>query len=170
MGMTARPDTGFPASATNPSETLNRSLSLWNSLTIGFVTITPGYQVIIRDTSFTASHIVAVSGTFPLYITCGVANYLYAQTRLPLCAQATSFPLVAAVVGPMFILPNVRLNEWGHTSGPNYLNRHQCRIKAGLLMDPVRNELNEFSHASGNLLSYGVTPEDLTMTERDVIE
>ncbi|MBS0181113.1 MAG: methane monooxygenase/ammonia monooxygenase subunit C [Nitrospira sp.] len=72
------------------------------------------HQVIIRDTSFTASHIVAFYGTFPLYITCGVASYLYAQTRLPLYAQATSFPLVAAVVGPMFILPNVGLNEWGH--------------------------------------------------------
>ncbi|MFO0699758.1 MAG: methane monooxygenase/ammonia monooxygenase subunit C [Nitrospira sp.] len=52
--------------------------------------------------------------TFPLYITCGVSSYLYAQTRLPLYSQATSFPLVAAVVGPMFILPNVGLNEWGH--------------------------------------------------------
>ena len=72
------------------------------------------HQVIIRDTSFTASHIVAFYGTFPLYITCGVASYLYAQTRLPLYAQATSFPLVAAIVGPMFILPNVGLNEWGH--------------------------------------------------------
>ncbi|MDH4154053.1 MAG: methane monooxygenase/ammonia monooxygenase subunit C, partial [Nitrospira sp.] len=72
------------------------------------------HQVIIRDTSFTASHIVAFYGTFPLYITCGVSSYLYAQTRLPLYSQATSFPLVAAVVGPMFILPNVGLNEWGH--------------------------------------------------------
>jgi methane monooxygenase/ammonia monooxygenase subunit C len=72
------------------------------------------HQVIIRDTSFTASHIVAFYGTFPLYITCGVSSYLYAQTRLPLYNQATSFPLVAAVVGPMFILPNVGLNEWGH--------------------------------------------------------
>jgi methane/ammonia monooxygenase subunit C len=43
-----------------------------------------------------------------------VASYLYAQTRLPLYSQATSFPLVAAVVGPMMILPNVGLNEWGH--------------------------------------------------------
>jgi hypothetical protein len=57
------------------------------------------HQVIIRDTSFTASHIVAFYGTFPLYITCGVSSYLYAQTRLPLYSQATSFPLVAAVVG-----------------------------------------------------------------------
>ena len=38
------------------------------------------HQVIIRDTSFTASHIVAFSGTFPLYITCGVSSYLYARS------------------------------------------------------------------------------------------
>ena len=44
MGMTKRPDTGLPASATRPSETLHRSLSLRNSFTIGFVTITPGYR------------------------------------------------------------------------------------------------------------------------------
>ena len=36
------------------------------------------------------------------------------RDRLPLYNQATSFALVAAVVGPMFILPNVGLNEWGH--------------------------------------------------------
>ena len=41
MGMTERPDTGFAASATSPSETFNRSLSLWNSLTIGFATMSP---------------------------------------------------------------------------------------------------------------------------------
>ena len=31
------------------------------------------HQVIIRDTSFTASHIIAFYFTFPLYITCGVS-------------------------------------------------------------------------------------------------
>lgn len=75
------------------------------------------HQVIIRDTSFTASHSVAFYSTFPLYLTCGVVSYLYAQTRLPLYTQVTSFPLVAAVVGPIFILPNVGLNEWGMRSG-----------------------------------------------------
>jgi hypothetical protein len=124
--------------------------------------------VIIWDTSFTASYIVTFYGTFPLYIACGVASYLCAQTRLPLYAQSTFFPLVTAVVGPMFILPNVRLKEWGHTSGPNHLNRHQCCIKTGLLMGPVRKELNDFPTHRG-LLSYGAKPQDLTMTERDVI-
>ncbi|MEO6307233.1 MAG: bacterial ammonia monooxygenase, subunit AmoC, partial [Nitrospiraceae bacterium] len=72
------------------------------------------HQVIIRDTSFTASHIIAFYFTFPLYITCGVASYLYAMTRLPQFSKAVSFPLVGAIVGPMMILPNVGLNEWGH--------------------------------------------------------
>ncbi len=91
------------------------------------------HQVIIRDTSFTASHIVAFYGTFPLYITCGVSSYLYAQTRLPLYSQATSFPLVAAVVGPMFILPNVGLNEWGHAFW--FVDEAVCRTVALGLRD-----------------------------------
>jgi hypothetical protein len=37
MGMIERPDTGFPASALSPPETLNHSLSLRNILTTGFV-------------------------------------------------------------------------------------------------------------------------------------
>ena len=72
------------------------------------------HQVIIRDTSFTASHIIAFYFTFPLYITCGQAVWLYAMTRLPQFSKGVSFPLVGAIVGPMMILPNVGLNEWGH--------------------------------------------------------
>jgi methane monooxygenase/ammonia monooxygenase subunit C len=72
------------------------------------------HQVIIRDTSFTASHIIAFYFTFPLYITCGQAVWLYARTRLPQYSKGISFPLVGAIVGPMMILPNVGLNEWGH--------------------------------------------------------
>jgi methane/ammonia monooxygenase subunit C len=49
-----------------------------------------------------------------LYNTCGVASYLSAMTRLPQFSKAVSFPLVGAIVGPMMILPNVGLNEWGH--------------------------------------------------------
>src|SRR4026208_883869 len=35
------PDTVVPASATSPPETLSRNLTLWNSLTIGFATVSP---------------------------------------------------------------------------------------------------------------------------------
>ena len=72
------------------------------------------HQVIIRDTSFTPSHVVVFYGSFPMYIVCGVATYLYAMTRLPLYSRGTSFPLVMAIAGPLMILPNVGLNEWGH--------------------------------------------------------
>ena len=72
------------------------------------------HQVIIRDTSFTPSHVVVFYGSFPMYIVCGVASYLYAMTRLPLYSRGTSFPLVMAIAGPLMILPNVGLNEWGH--------------------------------------------------------
>ena len=34
--LTERANTGFPASATSPSETLIRSLILWNSFTVAF--------------------------------------------------------------------------------------------------------------------------------------
>ena len=72
------------------------------------------HQVIIRDTSFTPSHVVVFYGSFPMYIVCGISSYLYAITRLPQYSRGTSFPLVFAIAGPLMILPNVGLNEWGH--------------------------------------------------------
>src|SRR5438105_15631130 len=36
------------------------------------------------------------------------------MTRLPQYSKAISFPLVGVIVGPLMILPNVGLNEWGH--------------------------------------------------------
>ena len=62
------------------------------------------HQVTVRDTDFTPSHIVLFYGTF-----------LYARTRLPQFAENISIPFLIAVVGPFMILPNVGLNEWGHT-------------------------------------------------------
>ena len=35
------PETDLPATAASSPEKLNRSLSLWNSLTIGFATVSP---------------------------------------------------------------------------------------------------------------------------------
>lgn len=72
------------------------------------------HQTVIRDTSFTASHIVLFYGTIPLYIMLGVGALLYATTRLPKFAARTSVPLVLAVAGPFMILPNLGYNEWGH--------------------------------------------------------
>jgi len=40
---------------------------------------------------------------------------LYAKTRLPTYQQGNSIQYMVATVGPFMILPNVGLNEWGHT-------------------------------------------------------
>ena len=72
------------------------------------------HQVVMRDTSFTPSHIIEFYGAFPAFIVLGFATYMYAMTRLPLYAKGISYPLVIAVVGPMMVFPNVGYNEWGH--------------------------------------------------------
>jgi methane/ammonia monooxygenase subunit C len=72
------------------------------------------HQVVVRDTSFTPSHIIEFYGMFPMFICLGFASYTYAITRLPLFAKGVSWPLLIAVIGPMMVLPNVGYNEWGH--------------------------------------------------------
>jgi methane/ammonia monooxygenase subunit C len=73
------------------------------------------HQTIVRDTSFTASHILLFYGLFPLYIIVGVASLLYAYTRVPTFANRFSVVFILAIVGPFLLLPNVGYNEWGHT-------------------------------------------------------
>lgn len=72
------------------------------------------HQVVVRDTSFTPSHIILFYLTIPLYIILGVGSLLYATTRLPQFARAISIPFVIGVTGPFLILPNLGFNEWGH--------------------------------------------------------
>ena len=71
-------------------------------------------QVVVRDTSFTPSHIILFYGMFPMFICLGFASYTYAITRLPLYAKGLSIPLIIGVIGPMMVFPNVGFNEWGH--------------------------------------------------------
>jgi methane/ammonia monooxygenase subunit C len=72
------------------------------------------HQTVVRDTSFTPSHIVLFYGTMPLYVLFGVGSFLYAMTRIPAFAKNISVPFVLAVVGPFLILPNLGYNEWAH--------------------------------------------------------
>jgi methane/ammonia monooxygenase subunit C len=72
------------------------------------------HQTVVRDTSFTPSHIVLFYGTMPFYVLFGVGSFLYAMTRLPKFASNISIPFLIAVVGPFLILPNLGYNEWGH--------------------------------------------------------
>lgn len=72
------------------------------------------HQTVVRDTSFTPSHIILFYGTIPLYFVIGMGAFLYAMTRLPRYAARISIPLAIAVGGPFLILPNLGYNEWGH--------------------------------------------------------
>lgn len=73
------------------------------------------HQTVVRDTSFTPSHIVLFYMTFPMYIILGVAAYLYGRTRLPRFAARHSLPWIIAVAGPFMLLPVVGYNEWAHS-------------------------------------------------------
>jgi len=87
MGMTERPDTGFPASATRPSETLHRSLSLWNSFTLGFAMVSPVvglYAIIGVQTAVTGG------GWFTALVICLVMQLLVATVYAELSSQ---FPI-----------------------------------------------------------------------------
>jgi methane/ammonia monooxygenase subunit C len=72
------------------------------------------HQTVVRDTSFTPSHIPLFYGAMPLFVTFGVGAWIYAATRLPRFSKRISIPLTLAVVGPFLILPSLGLNEWGH--------------------------------------------------------
>jgi methane/ammonia monooxygenase subunit C len=73
------------------------------------------HQTVVRDTSFTPSHIMLFYGSFPLFIILGIAAYLYTRTRLPRFAARHSLPFVIAVAGPFMLLPVVGYNEWAHS-------------------------------------------------------
>ena len=73
------------------------------------------HQVAIRDTPFTANHIIEFYFNFPFYTLMGGSAWLYARTRLPLYAKGISLPLTLAVIGPFMIFVSVGFNEWGHT-------------------------------------------------------
>jgi len=73
------------------------------------------HQTIVRDTDFTPSHVIEFYLSYPVYIITGMAALLYAKTRLPHYQNGLVLQYLVAVVGPFMILPNVGLNEWGHT-------------------------------------------------------
>jgi methane/ammonia monooxygenase subunit C len=73
------------------------------------------HQVVIRDTDFTPTHIGLFYLCIPGLIIFGVASFLYAKTRLPMHNKQSLLALGVAIGGPVLIMPNVGLNEWGHT-------------------------------------------------------
>jgi methane/ammonia monooxygenase subunit C len=73
------------------------------------------HQTVVRDTSFTPSHIMLFYGSFPVYIILGITAYLYSRTRLPRFAARHSLPWLIAVAGPFMLLPVVGYNEFAHS-------------------------------------------------------
>lgn len=73
------------------------------------------HQVTVRDTDFTPTHIVLFYFGIPMFIMAGVVAFAYARTRLPQFANRLSLPFALVVAGPIMIMPNLGLNEWGHT-------------------------------------------------------
>jgi methane/ammonia monooxygenase subunit C len=73
------------------------------------------HQTVVRDTSFTPSHIILFYWAFPIYIILGITAYLYAMTRLPRFAARHSLPWLIGVAGPFMLLPVVAYNEWAHS-------------------------------------------------------
>ncbi|MEM7540770.1 MAG: methane monooxygenase/ammonia monooxygenase subunit C [Pseudomonadota bacterium] len=73
------------------------------------------HQVVIRDTDFTPTHVGLFYLLMPALIITGGGSYIFAKTRLPMHAKQHLLPLGVAIGGPILIMPNVGLNEWGHT-------------------------------------------------------
>jgi methane/ammonia monooxygenase subunit C len=109
-----------------PREELRRHFTHWVWLVMYGIAIYYGasyfteqdgtwHQTIVRDTDFTPSHIIEFYLSYPIYIITGVASFLYAKTRLPTYQKGLPLQYMVSVIGPFMILPNVGLNEWGHT-------------------------------------------------------
>lgn len=73
------------------------------------------HQTVVRDTSFTPSHIALFYWSMPIYIIVGITAYLYSRTRLPRFAARHSLPWLIAVAGPFMLLPVVGYNEFAHS-------------------------------------------------------
>lgn len=73
------------------------------------------HQVTIRDTDFTPTHIALFYFAIPLMAVGNILAFIWIHTRLPDFANRISVPFGLMVAGPILILPNLGLNEWGHT-------------------------------------------------------
>jgi methane/ammonia monooxygenase subunit C len=73
------------------------------------------HMTVIRDTDFTPSHIIEFYMSYPIYSVIAVGGFFYAKTRLPYFAKGYSVAYLIVAIGPFMIIPNVGLNEWGHT-------------------------------------------------------
>ncbi|HBG30460.1 methane monooxygenase/ammonia monooxygenase subunit C [Candidatus Macondimonas diazotrophica] len=73
------------------------------------------HQVTIRDTDFTPTHIALFYFVIPASLVAGVLGFIWLHTRVPYFVNRVSMPLALMVSGFLLIMPNLGLNEWGHT-------------------------------------------------------
>ncbi|MDY6944016.1 MAG: methane monooxygenase/ammonia monooxygenase subunit C [Pseudomonadota bacterium] len=73
------------------------------------------HQVTIRDTDFTPTHIGLFYFVIPAGAVGGILGFLWIHTRVPYFVNRVSIPLALILSAPVLIMPNLGLNEWGHT-------------------------------------------------------
>ncbi|PCI49705.1 MAG: methane monooxygenase/ammonia monooxygenase subunit C [Moraxellaceae bacterium] len=73
------------------------------------------HQVAIRDSAFTPTHIGIFYFAMPLNFAFTVFGFVWVHLRLPDFHNRFSLPLLIVVLAPVLVLPNLGLNEWGHT-------------------------------------------------------
>ena len=73
------------------------------------------HMTVIRDTDFTPSHIIEFYMSYPIYSILAVGCFFHAKTRIPYFSKGYSLAYLIVSIGPFMIIPNVGLNEWGHT-------------------------------------------------------
>ncbi len=73
------------------------------------------HQITIRDTDFTPTHIGLFYFAIPLALVALVLGFVWIHTRVPYFVKRISIPLALMAAGPILIMPNLGLNEWGHT-------------------------------------------------------
>ncbi len=73
------------------------------------------HQVTVRDTDFTPTHIGLFYFAIPLGAVGAILGVLWVHTRLPYFTNRFSIPLGMIAAAPVLIMPNLGLNEWGHT-------------------------------------------------------
>ena len=73
------------------------------------------HQVTIRDTDFTPTHIALFYFAIPLGAVGIALGFVWVHTRMPDFRNRVSLPLALMASAPILIMPNLGLNEWGHT-------------------------------------------------------
>ena len=73
------------------------------------------HQVTVRDTDFTPTHIGLFYFAIPLAAVGAILGFVLLHTRVPYFTNRVSMPMALIVAAPVLIMPNLGLNEWGHT-------------------------------------------------------